>query len=234
MRISRQIIALGGGGFSRLLPDPKMCAYILGLARVKAPRICFVPTAGNDDARLIQALHRQARRMGARPSHLSVFALPKEPLPKFLSTHDVIWVSGGNTRNLLLLWRAWGVDAALRAAYERGIILAGASAGALCWFGSGVTDSYPGRYQELRCLGWLRGSFCPHYNSEPKRRPVYRRLVADGVLTGGYAADDNVGLHYVDGRLSRIVSSKPGRRAHRLARLGNDVRETTLVPDLIM
>jgi len=234
MRTARQIVALGGGGFSRLLPDPKMCAYILELARVKAPKVCFVPTAGGDDGSLIQALHRQARRMGARPTHLSVFALPKEPLSKFLSRHDVIWVSGGNTRNLLLLWRAWGVDTALRAAYERGVILAGASAGALCWFTGGVTDSYPGRYQELRCLGWLRGSFCPHYDSEPKRRPVYRRLVADGVLPTGYAADDNVGLHYIDERLSRIVASKPRRRAHRLTRRADGARETALAPDLVL
>jgi peptidase E len=172
--------------------------------------------------------------LGARPAHLSLFQGPLEPLRRFVLRHDAIWVGGGNTRNLLLLWRAWGLDAALRAAYERGIVLSGSSAGALCWFRGGVTDSFPGRYQELSCLGWLRGSFCPHYNSEPKRKPVYRRLVSSGQLAGGYAADDNVGLHFVDERLAHIVASKRERYAYRLVHKAASAQETRVEPDIIL
>ena len=232
--MTRQIVALGGGGFSRLYPDPKLCKYILSLTGKRRPAICFIPTASGDDQGAVANFYRSARRLGARPSHLSLFQQPLEPLLPFVLRHDAIWVGGGNTRNLLLLWRAWGLDKVLRKAYERGVVLSGSSAGGLCWFRSGVTDSYPGRYQELSCLGWLRGSFCPHYNSEPKRKPVYRRLVSTGTLPGGYAADDNVGLHFVGERLAHVVTSKKGRYAYRLAHDARSARETRIVPDTIL
>ncbi len=232
MKARKQIIALGGGGFSRSSPDPKMCEYILAQAGRPGPRVCFVPTASGDDARSIEHFHKAAKRLGARPSHLSLFNQPLEPLRSFVMHHDVIYVGGGNTRNLLVLWRTWGLDAILREAYERGIVLAGSSAGGLCWFGAGITDSFPGRYQELRCLGWLRGSFCPHYDSEAKRKPVYRRLVRSGKLAGGYAADDKVGLHYIDGRLAHIVSSRRTARAHRLGLRAGRLVEDVIAPDV--
>lgn len=233
MRRRRQLIALGGGGFSRLNNDPKLCSYILDQAGRDAPRICFVPTANGDDPAAIAHFYKWAKRLGARPSHLSLFLQPIEPLAAFVARHDVIYVSGGNTRNMLLLWRAWGLGEILRAAYERGAVLAGSSAGALCWFAGGVTDSYPGRYAALRCLGWLHGSFCPHYDAEPKRKPVYRKLVKTGVLAAGYAADDNVGLHFVDERLLRIISSKRTARAHRLTRHAGRLREIVLTPEQV-
>ena len=211
--------------------DPAMCAYILALANKRVPRICFVPTASGDDKAAIEHFHVWAKRLGARPSHLSLYQQPVEPLERYVLRHDVIYVGGGNTRNMLLLWRAWGLDAALRAAYERGVVLAGSSAGALCWFRNGVTDSYPGRYAALRCLGWLPGSFCPHFDSEAKRRPVYRELVRSSALPGGYAADDNVGLHYIDERLHRIVASRGKRYAHHLVPRAGELRETKLTPD---
>lgn len=232
--MKRQIVALGGGGFSRMRPDPKMCTYILSLTGQKRPKVCFIPTAAGDDAVSIEGFYRSARRLGAKPSHLSLFKQPLEPLARFVLRHDAIWVGGGNTRNLLLLWKAWGLDRALRIAYERGIVLSGSSAGALCWFHSGVTDSFPGHYQELSCLGWLRGSFCPHYNSEPKRRPVYRRLVTSKTLPNGYAADDNVGLHFINDKLVHIVASKRKRYAYHLVRRDAAVHETKEEPDIVL
>jgi dipeptidase E len=232
MKRRRQIIALGGAGFS-FNADLRLCSYILAQSGARRPKICFIPTASGDSESGIVRFYRLAKRIGAKPSHLSLFAQPLEPLASFVARHDVIYVGGGNTRNMLLLWKAWGLDRILRAAYERGVILAGSSAGALCWFASGVTDSFPGRYAELACLGWLRGSFCPHYDSEPKRKPVYRRLVKSGALPGGYAADDHVGLHYIDERLVRIVSSKRGKNAHRLVRRGGRLSERAIAPDII-
>jgi peptidase E len=118
----------------------------------------------------------------------------------------------------------------LRLAYERGVVLAGSSAGALCWFRSGVTDSYPARYAKLECLGWLRGSFCPHFNGEPKRKPVYRALVRSGRLPGGYAVDDRVGLHFINERLASVVSTKPAARAHHLTRRRGKLLESVVTP----
>ncbi|HXW52428.1 MAG TPA: peptidase E [Candidatus Acidoferrales bacterium] len=233
MRRPKTIIAIGGGGFSTIKPDPKLDRYILGLTGRKAPRICFVATASGDDEHFIAKFKVQARRLGARPSHLSVFKLPVGSVRDFLLAHDVIYVCGGNTRNLLILWKAWGLDAIMRAAYERGVVLAGHSAGGLCWFGGGVTDSWPGRYAPLRCLGFLRGSFCPHYDSEPKRRPVYRALVRSKKLPGGYAADDHVALCFRNGVFVEAVTSRRKARAYRLAADGGKVREQKIVPRLL-
>ncbi len=234
MKRQRQIIALGGGGFSRLNNDPRMCRYILEQTGRTRPKVLFIPTASGDDpAAAVANFIKAAKRLGAKPSHLSLFTQPLEPLRSFVLRHDAVYVSGGNTRNMLLLWRAWGLDVALRAAYERGIVLAGSSAGALCWFKNGLTDSWTGEYRELDCLGWLRGSFCPHFDSEPKRRPIYRKLVRAGVLPSGYAADDNVGLHYIDDRLTRIVSSRRRALAHKLVRSAARLREIELQPELL-
>lgn len=233
MRNPKQIVAIGGGGFSTTKFDRALCAFILRLAGKRKPRVCYVATAAGDAKTYIAAFYRAAKKLGARPSHLSLYDQPGEPLASFLSRHDVIYVCGGNTRNLLVLWKAWGVDEAMRKAYARGVVLAGHSAGALCWFSGGVTDSFPGRYAPLRCLGFVRGSFCPHYNSEPKRRPIYRRLVGSGALPAGWAADDNVGLHFIDGRLRAVVSSKRSRRAHRLGRRNHVLVETELKPEVL-
>lgn len=229
MKRRRQIIALGGAGFS-FNSDLKLCSYILAQSGARKPKICYIPTASGDSESGIAGFYRLAKRLGTKPSHLSLFAQPVEPLASFIARNDVIYVGGGNTRNMLLLWKAWGLDCVLRDAYQRGAVLAGSSAGALCWFASGVTDSYPGRYAALTCLGWLRGSFCPHYDSEPKRKPVYRHLVASGALPGGYAADDHVALHFVDERLDRIVSSKRTARVHQLKRRAGAIVESIITP----
>jgi dipeptidase E len=234
MRRAKTIIAIGGGGFSTTKPDPTLCAYVLEQSGRGSPRVCYVATAVGDSETAIAAFYKMAKKLGAKPSHLSLYAQPLEPLSAFVLRHDVIYVSGGNTRNLLILWKAWGLDVAMRAAYERGIVLAGHSAGALCWFSAGVTDSYPGCYAPLRCLSFLRGSFCPHYDGEPKRRPVYQRLVRSGILPGGYAADDNVGLVYRDGRLEHIVTSRQRARAHRLRMHAGKLIEDALKPDIIL
>ena len=230
MRPVRTIIACGSG----LRPsdfDLKLYHYIIAQTSRRSPRICFVATGWGDCAAPVAALSKLAKKLGARPSHLSLFAHPLDPLRTFVLKHDIIYVCGGNTRNLLILWKAWGLDKVLRAAYERGIVLAGGSAGALCWFKGGITDSFPGRYAPLRCLGFLRGSFCPHFESEAKRRPVYRRLVRSRVLPGGYAADDNVALHYVNEKLVKVVSSKRRAKAHHLRLVRGSLVEKIINPE---
>jgi peptidase E len=142
----------------------------------------------------------------------------------------IVLGGGGNTRSLLALWREWGLDAILRRAYRRGIVIGGVSAGMIAWFDWGVTDSIPGVLTPLRCLGWLPGSACPHYDSEPGRRPTYRRLVGTGAISDGFAADDGVALHFVDGALHDVVSARPKARGYHVERIGGRARETPLVP----
>jgi len=141
---------------------------------------------------------------------------------------DAIYIGGGNTRSLLALWREWGLDVVLRAAYERGVVLGGISAGMICWFEYGVTDSVPGPLTPLRGLGWLPGTACPHYDGEAERRPTFHRLLAAGRVPPGYAADDGAALHFIDDNLAEVVVGKPGANAYRLALDDGTVVETPL------
>jgi dipeptidase E len=178
----RHIIALGGGGFSDATQSHKLDEYILSFAAKSKPRVCFLPTASGDARLYIKRFYRSFERLGAKASHLSLFQPTPQPATKVLAAQDVIYVGGGNTRAMLVLWKEWGVDAILRRAHSRGTILAGISAGALCWFEQGLTDSNPGGYTPLDALGWLKGSFCPHFDSEPRRKPVFRSLIRAGTL----------------------------------------------------
>jgi peptidase E len=205
----KQIIALGGGAFADGPDDLAIEHYILSQTSKAKPRVCFLPTASGDSESNIERFYAAFENLGAATSHVSLFRQAKKPATELLKAQDVIFVGGGNTRNLLVLWKEWGIVNTLRRAYSEGTILAGSSAGALCWFMEGLTDSNPGGYTALTCLGWLRGSFCPHFDSEPKRRPIFRSLIRLGKLTGGYAVDDGVALHYINGALKNVVSSRP-------------------------
>jgi len=143
---------------------------------------------------------------------------------------DIIYVGGGNTRNLLLLWKEWGLDRILKKAWERGIALSGVSAGSICWFEEGVTDSIPGNLTPLKCLGFLRGSNCPHYDGEKGRRPAYHRLLTEKKIKTGYAADDGVALHFIGDILNRVVSSRPKAHAYKVGLKKGKVAEEPIIP----
>jgi peptidase E len=130
---------------------------------------------------------------------------------------DIIYVGGGNTKNLLALWKEWGLDTILRKAWNQGILLAGISAGSICWFEEGVTDSYGEGLEPLNCLGFLKGSNCPHYDGEAARRPTYHKLIGDKKIQSGIAADDGVAIHYIEQEIHNIVSSRPTSKAYRLS-----------------
>lgn len=190
--------------------------FALELSGASRPRICYVPTAGADsDAGIVRFYETFARR--ARVTHLPLFRRQGD-VRDLLLDQDVIYVAGGNTLNMLAIWRLHGVDGALREAWERGIVLTGASAGSICWFEAGVTDSYGPELQPIHgCLGFLAGSNCPHYDTEAQRRPVYTRLVAQGQLPPGYACDDGAALLYRGTELVEVVATRPGARAYRVA-----------------
>ena len=212
--MERQIVALGGGGFSDR-EDAPLDDFVLGLAGTARPRVCFLPTASAESADYVVAFY-EAFRERAEPTHLELFGRPRRDIRDFLLGHDVVYVGGGNTANMLAIWGVHGVDTILREAWESGIVLAGTSAGSICWFEAGVTDSFGDELAPLRCLGFLPGSNCPHYDSEPQRRPTYRRLVEAGELPPGLAAEDGVGLHFVGTELAEAVAARPNAGAFRV------------------
>ncbi len=228
--MTKQIVAIGGAGLSVEPDDLLLEKYILGLTNTAAPKICYIGTASGDSQMGIDRFYDAAGRLTCTPTHLSLYKPSTNDLTALLLEQDIIYVGGGSTRNLLALWREWGVDRIMRDAYERGIILGGVSAGSICWFGQGTTDSLFGPLTPIRCLGFLPGSNSPHYDSEPERRPIYHRLIATGEIEDGYAADDGVGLHFIDGSLHTVISSRSNARAYRVERKKDSVTETEIVP----
>lgn len=196
-------------------PRSPLDDLLLELSGTGRPRVCFLPTPAGDSDRAIATFFESFTARDCEPSCLRLFGTPERPADR-LANQDVIVVSGGNTANALALWRLHGVDVALRAAWERGAVLGGVSAGANCWFECCVTDSFGRDLDPLRDgLGILAGSFCPHYDAEERRRPVYRGLV-DAGFPPGYAADDGVALHFVGTELREAVASWPGARAYQV------------------
>jgi peptidase E len=146
---------------------------------------------------------------------------------------DGIVVSGGNTLNQQAIWKAQGIDKVLREAWDRGIVLGGASAGSLCWFEEGTTDSRPRELSTVTCLGFLKGSHCPHYDGEPGRRPLYQKLIASGEMKPGYACDNDAGIYFEDSEVARVVATRAGARVYFVSREGDQAVERVLEPDLI-
>lgn len=226
--MSTQIVALGGGGFSTEPDNPLLDDYILSLSRSSRPKVCFVGTASGDSETYRLRFYQAFSARDCVANHLPLFDRKAGDLRSFVLHQDVIYVGGGNTANLLAVWRVHGLDLILREAMEQGVILCGISAGSICWFEAGVTDSFGPTLAPLRDgLGFLPGSNCPHYDGEPQRRPAYQRLVQEG-LPPGYAADDGCALHFVHGRLERIVASRPEARAYRVELKVGDVVESPL------
>ncbi|HVD42091.1 MAG TPA: peptidase E [Gaiellaceae bacterium] len=214
-----RIVAMGG------VPDDMLLDYVFGLAPGR--RLLYVPTATMEDpARTVWWYERLHGR--AEMTHLHFFPWPPSGLRGLVLAQDIVLVTGGNTANALAVWRAHGFDEILREAWQRGILLTGWSAGMICWFEHGVTDSFGPELAPMECLGLLPGSACPHYDGEERRRPVYTRLVAEG-LAPGVAADDDVALHYVDTDLQEVVSSRRGAAAYRVGPDAERPLETRLL-----
>jgi dipeptidase E len=232
--VKGHIVALGGGAFSMEPDNSLLDNFILSLAPTKLPKVCFVPTASADSAPYLVRFYR-AFSGRALATDLTIFdapALPRRPsntsdIAGFVAQQDIIYVGGGNTANLLAIWRTHKLDKILHDAWVNGAILCGISAGMICWFQDGLTDSF-GKLAPLRDgLGFIAGSACPHYDGEKERRAAYQAAIAAGI-PGGYAADDGVGLHFQGSDLVDIVSSREGSAAYRVELVDGLVEETRL------
>jgi peptidase E len=211
--VQRQIFALGGGATPEAVRE-----HMLGLTGRERPKVLLVQTASAEDpAQTLRIYDAYGAR--AELSRIEFFPWPPENLRDYTLAHDLIVVGGGNTANMLAIWRVHGFDEILREAYEQGILLAGSSAGMICWFEAGVTDSFGPQLAGLRDgLGFLPGSACPHYDDEDLRRPTYRRLVDEEGFPPGYAADSGVGLHFVDRELAEVITARQDATAYRVER----------------
>jgi peptidase E len=203
---------MGGGGFT-MEATPALDRYLLELSGTPVPRICFLPTASGDPREQATRFYERYRDWPCEPSILSLFHLDRDRLDprEHLLAQDVIYVGGGSMRNMLAVWREHSVDEIMRAAWERGIVLAGLSAGAMCWFQGGVTMS-GGTAAVVAGLGLLGGSLSVHLDGEPERLPVFRRAIATGRLPAGFAADDGAALVLHGTELHECVSSRASAR----------------------
>jgi dipeptidase E len=233
-RENGHIVAMGGGGFSMEADNPLLDNFVLGLSRRQPARVCFVPTASADAPTYIVRFYRAfvGRCITTDLTLWNPPSLPRQPartseLAAFVAEQDVIYVGGGDTANLLVLWRRHGLDVLLRRAWSQGTVLAGVSAGMLCWFNGGVTDSFGGLEPLNDGLGLIDATASPHYDAEPDRRPTYHRAIAAG-MQAGYAADDGAALHFHGPHLLEVVSSRPQAAAYRVERIGENVTEARL------
>ncbi|HEY1457018.1 MAG TPA: peptidase E [Solirubrobacteraceae bacterium] len=230
----RTILALGGGGFTMEPNNPLLDDYLLTLTPKREPKILFLATASGDQTAQINAFYARFAGGACVPAHLSLFDLRRieRPLQDIILGQDVIYAGGGSMRNLLALWRAHEVDRLLTRAWRQGIVLAGLSAGAMCWFQGAVTRS-SGAPEPLEGLGLLHGSLTVHADGEPERLPVWLASVRDGRLPGGWAVDDGVGLLFRGECLQRLVSSRPGAGAQRVDAIEGELVRTRLEPELL-
>ena len=215
----RTIFAMGGGGFTMEPDNTVLDEFILGLARRPAPRVCFLPTAGGDPLDHITRFYEAFSDLPCEPTDLSLFRLGRRPvdLRRLLHAQDIVYVGGGSMRNMLAIWRVHELDEILRECWARGIVLAGLSAGAMCWFEAGITKSR-GRAEPVAGLGLLPGSLSVHYDGEPERRPVYLEAVGSGAVPAGF---------------ERVVASRPGAGCVRVRRAGDRAVEQPLPVEVL-
>ena len=230
-RRDRQIVAFGGGGFSMEWGNTLLDDFVLSLTRARRPRICFLPTASGDADHYVVRFYRAFSADRCEPSHISLFRRETgvgDPRAHLLA-QDVIYVGGGSLVSLLGTWRAHGLDAILREAWEAGVILCGGSAGALCWFEHALSGFHEGPAREIEALGLLPWSCAVHYNEEQGRRDAFHAAVTAG-MPPGYGAGDSAALHFIGGELAEVVSSRPQAAAAFVSRGADGLADERALP----
>ena len=190
----RHIIAIGGGGFGRNPGEGFIEQYILDQTNKQKPNICFIPTATGDNEAYKVNYYSTFSKLDCNPVHLDFFKRTPD-LEKLISEQDAIFVGGGNTKSMLAVWKDWGLDDLLHKAYKNGVVMSGVSAGANCWFERSVVDSWEDELKVIECMGFVKGSFCPHYDEEPQRRPSVKTCLEQSILDDCYASEGNAALH---------------------------------------
>lgn len=228
---STRKILIAGGGFGT-----EFIRYMASLTGKAKPKLCYLPTASADSESGILRWYESCAPLdvipSAQASFISSYSMNRSWEEVLLSVDGIV-ASGGNTLNQQVIWKAQGIDAVLREAWDRGIVLGGASAGSLCWFEEGTTDSRPKELSKVECLGFLKGSHSPHYDKEEQRRPTYHRLIASGELKPGYACDNDAGIYFEDNEVKRVVSTRDGAKVYKVSLEGGKVVERVMEPERI-
>ena len=210
--MDKQIIAIGGGGFGRNPGVGTIEKYILEQSKKETPNICFIPTATGDDESYKVSYYSTLTKLNCNPSHLDLFKRTPN-LESMIMKNDIIFVGGGNTKSMLAVWREWGLDIILKRAYESGIVMSGVSAGAICWFDKGITDSWANKLNILDCLGFTKGSCCPHYDEEAQRKPSLSKFILNKEINDCFAVEGGCALHIVNDEVYKAVSFKENKNA---------------------
>ena len=201
----KQIIAIGGGGFGRNPSDRKIEEYIIKQQNNKNPNVCFIPTATGDNDAYKVNFYDVFTKLNCNPTHIDFFKRTIN-LKDHIRKQDIIFVGGGNTKSMLAVWKDWGLDLLLKEAYDKGVIMCGVSAGAICWFDKGITDSWADNLAILNCLGFVDGICCPHYDEEPSRRPYVKDQLVQNNLTECIGIEGHAALHLIDGKPIKSVN----------------------------
>jgi len=228
----RKKILISGGGLNK-----SFISYLVSLTGKKKPRLCFLPTAAADDPRVAVYWYQLVADLDVVPFVQNMFITSyymKESFENILLSMDGIIVGGGNTLNMLAIWKAQGIDKVLYKAWEKGIVLSGGSAGSLCWFEEGTTDSRPKELTKIECLGFLEGSHSPHYDGEKERRPRYHNLIKSGKLKPGYGVDNNAAILFIDKTVNKVIASDKRSNAYYVDLVNGEIREKVLKPDIIL
>ena len=218
----RQIIAIGGGGFGREIGDLLIEKYIKDQSPADIPKICFIPTATGDDQGYIDNFYKAFDSLGCSTSHINLFKRTID-LRSHIFEQDIIYVGGGNTKSMLAVWKDWDLDIILKEAYEKGVIMSGVSAGAICWFEKGITDSWSDHQATLDCLGFVKGICCPHYDEEPERIPYVKKSLLGEDFKSCLAVEGYAALHLVDDTPKYSVSFKAGTNCHNVKNINGSI-----------
>ena len=222
--MKKQIIAIGGGGFGRTPGEGLIEKYILDQSEKDIPNICFIPTATGDNEAYKVNYYSTFSKLDCLPSHLDFFKRTPD-LKELILKQDIIFVGGGNTKSMLAVWKDWGLDLVLKEAYEKGVIMSGVSAGAICWFDQGITDSWAEDLKVMDCLGFIEGACCPHYDEEPQRKPSLNKFITEKVLKSCYAVDGGCALHIEDEKEFKSVVFSENKNSFLVEMKDNKVAE---------
>tara|TARA_Y100001968_G_C19411734_1_gene746684 strand:- start:471 stop:1148 length:678 start_codon:yes stop_codon:yes gene_type:complete len=217
-------VAIGGGGFSRNSSSYLIEKYILNLSGKSFPRVCFLPTATGDDDTYIVRFYSIFTRLNCKPTHIEFFKRTIN-IKNHIMDQDVVFVGGGNTKSMLSIWNEWGMSDLLNSAYNEGVIMSGVSAGAICWFTNGITDSWDKELKILPCLDFISGTCCPHYDEEPARIPYVKKILLEQKVSNCISIEGGAAMHFIDGKPFKNISFKNKKNTYNVFLDNNNIIE---------
>ena len=224
---SKNIVAIGGGGFGRSLGSLEIEKYIISLINKKRPKICFIPTASGDSSLYKLNFYRAFSKLDCITTHIDFFSRT-ENLEEKVFDQDIIYVGGGNTKSMLAVWKEWNLDEILRNAYEKGIVMSGVSAGAICWFEKGITDSFANKLNIINCLGIIDGNACPHFDEEKEREPYVIDVIQREIIESCICIEGNCALHIKNGFEYSSIDFGNGKKSFKITKENNNLKKEIL------